>query len=84
MPGRDGLPHFVRQGVEHAVVGVDRGQTVLGQLILHDVDQSLHPGTVVCPVTHNLSTANQTSQPLHLTVPLESHIQPDSYSNTLG
>ena len=54
MSGCDGFPHLVGQGVEHTVVGVDRGQAVLLQLVLDDLHQALYACTVVGPVTHNL------------------------------
>jgi hypothetical protein len=36
------------------VVGVDRRQAVLLELVSHDVHQGFHAGRVVRPVTHNL------------------------------
>lgn len=54
MPLSDGLAEAVREGVQHAVVGVHRGQPVLIQLVSHDAHQLLHTLIIVCPVTHNL------------------------------
>ena len=54
MPLSDGLAEAVREGVQHAVVGVHRGQAVLIQLVSHDAHQLLHTIIIVCPVTHNL------------------------------
>ena len=54
MPGCDALALLVCQRVEHAVVGVNGRQSVLGQLTLYDLDQLLHTMVVVRPVAHNL------------------------------
>ena len=54
MSGSDALALFVRERVEHAVVGVHGRQAVLGQLTLDDLHQLLHAAVVVRPVTHNL------------------------------
>ena len=50
----DGLAEAVGEGVEHAVVGVHRGQAVLVQLVGNDADQLLHPLVVVRPVANDL------------------------------
>ena len=50
----DGLPVFVREGVEHGVVGVDAGQSVPFQLVGHHRYKHLHPSRVVSPVANNL------------------------------
>lgn len=49
-----GLPEAVRQWIQHAVVGVHRGQAVLVKLVSHDANKFLHPLIVICPVTYNL------------------------------
>ena len=49
------------EGVEHAVVRVDRGQPVLGQLVVHHLDNFLHPVFIVCPVTRNLRIGQETT-----------------------
>ena len=50
----DGLAELVAQRVEHRVVGVDRRQAVLLELVSHDVHQGFHAGRVVRPVADNL------------------------------
>ena len=47
--------------VEHAVVRVDRGQSVLGQLVVHHLDDLLHPVFIVSPVTRNLRMGQETN-----------------------
>ncbi len=47
------------RGVEHAVMGMHRWQTVLLQLISHNGHQLLHALIVVGPVTYNLRTRAQ-------------------------
>lgn len=48
------LPKAVRKGIQHAVMRVDRRQSVFLQLISHNANQLLHPFIIVCPVTDNL------------------------------
>ena len=54
MAGGDALALAVGQGVEHAVVGVDGGEAVLGQLVVYQQHYLGHASIVVRPVTHNL------------------------------
>ena len=54
MPSCDGFSEGVRQRVEHAVVRVHGGQTVLLELFGYDGHQTLHPVFIVGPVTYNL------------------------------
>jgi len=56
MTGRDALALGMTQRVQHAVVGMDGRKTVLVQLILHNVNELLHPSVVVRPVTDDLTT----------------------------
>jgi len=56
MSGRDALALGMTQRVQHAVVGMDGRKTVLVQLILHNVNELLHPRIVVRPVTDDLTT----------------------------
>lgn len=51
---RNGLAEAVRERVEHAVVWMNGGQTVLVQLVSHDAHKLLHSLVVIRPVTHNL------------------------------
>jgi len=59
MTGGDALALGMTQRVQHAVVWMDGRKSVLVQLILHDVDQLLHPSIVVRPITDDL-THNKT------------------------
>ena len=52
-------PLGVSEGVEHAVVRVDRGQPVLGQLVIHQLDNFGHSCFIVTPVTDNLYVDTQ-------------------------
>lgn len=45
---------FLCERVEHAVMRVDGGQAVLGQLVVDHLHYFLHPVLVVCPITRNL------------------------------
>ena len=58
----DGLAELVRERVEHGVVRVHRGQTVLLQLVCHDRDEGLLPRRVVGPVTHDLKEEKTVSK----------------------
>lgn len=59
VPGGDAFALGVCQRVQHAVVRMHRGQTVLLQLVLHNLHQLLHALVVICPITHNLHTPAQ-------------------------
>lgn len=48
------LPKTVRKGVQHAMMWVDRRQSVFLQLISYNANQLLHSFIIVCPVTDNL------------------------------
>lgn len=50
----DALALGVREGVEHAVMGVHAGKSVLLQLVLHYGHEALHPVVVVRPITRDL------------------------------
>lgn len=76
MLGGDGQPRLVFQGIEHGVVGMHRGQSLLAQLIVHDGHQPLHPAmpgsvyqrddrlpvVIVRPVTDNLEAVCQIAE----------------------
>lgn len=49
-----GFAEAVRQRIQHAVVGVNRGQAVLFQLVSHNANELFHALVVISPVTHNL------------------------------
>lgn len=55
----DSLAEAVRERVQHAVMWVHWGQTVLLQLVGHNAHKLLHPFIVVSPVTHNLRNDKQ-------------------------
>ena len=48
------LPKTVRKGIQHAMMWVDRRQSVFLQLISYNANQLLHSFIIVCPVTDNL------------------------------
>ena len=54
MSSRDALSLLVAQRVQHAVMGMHRGQPILLQLVLHYLYEFLHALLVVVPVADNL------------------------------
>lgn len=54
MSGCNSFPLCIRERVEHTVVRVDRGKSVLSQLIIHQLNYLCHPRLVVGPVTYDL------------------------------
>ena len=54
VPVGDGLAVLVTQGVEHGVVGVNGGESVLFKLIPDDVDERLHASVIVGPIADYL------------------------------
>lgn len=59
------LAETVREGVEHAVMGMHGWQAVLIQLISHNAHQLLHALIIVSPVTYNLRTRAQYDMTCH-------------------
>ena len=47
MSGGNALSLGRRKRIEHAVVGVNRGEAVLRQLVLHHLDNLLNPSIIV-------------------------------------
>lgn len=56
------LAETVREGVEHAVMGMHGWQAVLIQLISHNAHQLLHALIIVSPVAYNLRSRAQYEQ----------------------
>lgn len=47
----------VGEGIEHAMMRVDRGQSVLGQLVIDKLNNLGHSCFIITPVTNNLYIA---------------------------
>lgn len=54
MASSDSPPLVLGEGVEHAVMRVDGGQSVLRQLVIHHLDDLTHAVIIVGPVASNL------------------------------
>lgn len=59
MPLCNGLAEGMRQRVQHAVVRMHRGQTILVKLISHNAHQLFHSLIIISPVTDNLREETQ-------------------------
>lgn len=55
----NGLAETVREGIQHAVMGMHRWQAVLLQLISNNAHQFLHALVIISPITYNLKTREQ-------------------------
>ena len=64
------LPLLRRERVEHRVMRVDRWKTILGQLIINQINYLLHTTLVITPVTNNLKQGR-----VHNSIFIINHLQ---------